>query len=99
MKTDAHIQLARHYRDEAQNLILGQYGDETRLLLFIGFVDIAFEHHESILLLLEKKLTGSAFALLRSLFEALFRAHWVAGCATEEEVMKIRINKFEYPAT
>jgi hypothetical protein len=44
------------------------------------------EHHHSIVLLCENKLYGSAFALLRSVWEGYVRGEWLWLCATDAEV-------------
>jgi hypothetical protein len=36
--------------------------------------------------LFRRNLYGSGLALIRSMFEAMLRAHWIAGCATDAEV-------------
>lgn len=47
---------------------------------------IALEHHHSIVLLIERRLYGSAFALVRPAFEAYIRAEWLSRNATDEQV-------------
>ena len=49
---------------------------------------IAQEHHHAIILLLEKGLCASAFALVRPAFEAYVRGEWLALCADEEGVSR-----------
>ena len=66
--------------------------------LLSSYADIALEHHESIHLLISRKLNGSSFALVRPLFETFYRAHWVYGCASQEEVEEICNNdSFQFP--
>ncbi len=57
-----------------------------RLLLAISAFDVVFEHFTGITVLIEKKVYGSAFALVRSIFEAFVRAVWLKDCATDEEL-------------
>src|SRR5215470_11688207 len=45
-------------------------GDTTKTVMVIGYVDLAFEHHNAIWLLMERKLTGSALALVRPVIDA-----------------------------
>jgi hypothetical protein len=47
---------------------------------------IAQEHHHAIVYLVEAKLFASAFALLRSEFEAYVRGEWLSQCASDELV-------------
>lgn len=47
---------------------------------------LAQEHHHSIVLLTERGLYGSAFTLLRSVFEAYVRGVWLLHCATDQQV-------------
>ena len=46
----------------------------------------AQEHHHAIVRLIDAHLYASAFALLRSAFEAYVRGEWLALCATDEFV-------------
>lgn len=58
------------------------------------------EHHEAIVKLIREKLYGSAYSLVRGIFELLFKAHWVVGCATLQEAEKIaRKDNFDFPGT
>src|SRR5262245_26487307 len=43
-------------------------------------------HHAAIWLLRERELFGSAFALVRPLYDIMFRALWIGAKATEEQV-------------
>lgn len=57
-----------------------------RILLSASCLDIVIEHHIGICTLLKSKLNGSAFALVRPLFEAFVRGVWLRRCATEVEI-------------
>lgn len=70
-------------------------GNENQLLL--GYHSIMVEHHASIHLLIEHRLYGSAFALVRALYEPLYRAHWVHGCSTDDQIDKIIEGKDVFP--
>ncbi len=65
------------------------YASETKNILLTAYVDIALEHHEAISLLIKSKLYGSAFALARSLFDAMFRALWINSCATQDQIEQV----------
>lgn len=51
-----------------------------------GCLALAQEHHHSIVFLVEHKLYGSAFALVRLAFEAYVRGEWLALCASDTAV-------------
>ena len=74
------------------------YVSEDISNLLAAYTDIALEHHESIHLLISRKLYGSSFALVRPLFDTFYRAHWVCGCATKEQIHEICNNdNFKFP--
>jgi Family of unknown function (DUF6988) len=70
-------------------LCAGKYGRQDKSLLLMAYVDIALEHHEAIQRLIKSQLCGSAFALTRSLFDAVFRALWINACATEKQIQEV----------
>lgn len=75
-----------------------EYTSEDINNLLSAYTSIALEHHESIYLLINRELYGSAFALVRPLFDTFFRAHWVCRCATKEQVQEIYNNdSFQFP--
>ena len=77
-----------------ENKIIGN--DEKQTLL-IGYFDICMEHLQSIQLLINNQLFGSAFALVRPFYETYYRALWMLKFATKEEVAKIGTGKFTFP--
>jgi hypothetical protein len=81
-----------------EQLVTGEYVDDPRKLLLIAYTDLVLEHHQSIMILLDLQQFGSAFSLVRVLFEAFFRAHWVSGCATDRDVEKLCRKEFIFPA-
>jgi len=70
-------------------------GIKTRVLA--GYVDIALEHHEAIWLLMERKLTGSALALVRSVYDCWLRALWINAIATEQQIEQASHEKLRFP--
>lgn len=50
--------------------------------------DVAHEHQKAILFLIEKNLIGSAFSIVRPLFEAYIRGVWLKRCTTDEDFKK-----------
>jgi Family of unknown function (DUF6988) len=67
-------------------LVSHEYPTDTKSLLLTAYVDIALEHHAAIWLLTEHKLNGSAFALVRTVFDAMLRALWINAVATPEQI-------------
>lgn len=67
-------------------LLAGEYTDDRRLTITLAYLNIGLDHHSAITFLMRNKRFGSALALVRSVFEAMLRAHWVVGCATNDEV-------------
>lgn len=63
-----------------------EHQNEDRGRLLMSYVHVALEHHRSLLLLVEKRLYGSAFALLRVLYEAVLRGLWFGHCANDSEI-------------
>jgi len=49
-------------------------------------LDVAIEHQKAIVVLINRKFFGSAFALVRAQFETYIRGLWLERCATEKEV-------------
>jgi len=70
--------------------ILGRhaYPDDYRTVTVIGFISITIEHQESLLLLTDIGMTGSAFALCRPAVEGAYRGLWINLPATDEQITK-----------
>ena len=79
--------LQRHY-----------YPPDTKTAFLTGYVDIALEHHEAILLLIKSNLLGSAFALVRPLFDTMFRALWINKAADQSQIEEASRDKDIFPA-
>ena len=62
------------------------YTADMGTVLVIGAVDQALEHHEAIWLLHSRKLNGSAMAMIRLVYDAMFRALWLNACAKAEQI-------------
>ena len=63
-----------------------EYPQDTKTFLLRAYVDIALEHHDAIWLLAKCRLNGSAFAIVRLVFDAMFRAFWINKVATDEQI-------------
>ena len=61
---------------------------DDRSRLSLALLQLAQEHHASIILLIEHQQYASAFALLRPLYEAFVRGVWLARIASEREFAK-----------
>ena len=70
---------------------------DTRSQLLLAYVSVALEHQEAIVLLARQALPASAFALVRPIFELLYRSAWMYFCAKPREVAKIKAGKFNFP--
>lgn len=68
---------------------------DERTRIVAGLIDLALEHEKSIGILVERKLYGSVFALVRPLFEAYIRAAWLRYCADESEIEKFKKGKLD----
>lgn len=60
-----------------------------------GCLDVALEHQKAIILLIANKYYGSAFSLIRVIFETWVRSLWLNYCATENEIEKFKNNKLD----
>jgi hypothetical protein len=72
-----------------------EISSEDRTRISAACYDVALEHQKAIVLLIANKLVGSAFSLVRILFEAYIRGLWVSKCATEKEIEDFKKNKLE----
>ncbi len=72
------------------------FGNTKKETLFLSYYDLDMEHIQSIHLLLVNELNGSAFALVRTFYEAFYRALWMNAYATDKEVDEIYNDKFKF---
>lgn len=71
-------------------------GNTEKQTLFLAYYNLDIEHIHSIYLLIQNNFNGSALALVRAFYETFYRALWMYAFATDEEVEKIRNDKFEF---
>jgi hypothetical protein len=91
MSAEEELKLAEGIAKEIKKVITPlKYPDDEWSTTVAAFIDLAFEHHTAIILLIRSSLFGSAFALLRSIVEIVVRGVWIATCATEEQIKKFR---------
>jgi hypothetical protein len=74
-----------------------EYPQDTKTVLLRAYDDIALEHHEAIWLLTKSRLNGSAFALVRTVFDAMLRALWINAVATPEQIEQASRDEFRFP--
>jgi hypothetical protein len=74
------------------------YPDDARSVWVAGSIAVALEHHEAISLLVNRQLTGSAFALVRPMVETVVRAHWINEVAYDDQVEQARQDKNVFPS-
>jgi len=70
---------------------------DTKTILLRAYVDIALEHHAAIWLLTDRKLNGSAFALVRPVYDTTLRALWTNKVATEQQMEKALEDELGFP--
>jgi len=82
-----------HWMDERIDGLEISCDDRTRISS--ACLDMAHEHQKAIVLLIAKGLFGSAFSLVRLMFEAYVRGLWLGRCASEQEIEKYKKDKLE----
>lgn len=96
MKIHAKIQKSEALIQWMDQKIDGlEISSDDRTRISAACFDVALEHQKAIVLLIAKKLVGSAFSLVRILFEAYIRGLWIGKCATDNEIEKFKKNKLE----
>ena len=71
-------------------------GPEKRFRLAAGCLDAALEHHRAVVLLIKHRLYGTAFAVVRLLFEATVRGVWLHKCASNSQVDLYEKDELDY---
>jgi hypothetical protein len=72
-----------------------EISSEERIRLVAGCLDTALEHHKAVLLLVARSLFGSAFALVRLLFEAYIKGIWLHRCASDSDIQLFKAEKLD----
>lgn len=75
------------------DLLSGKYSDEARVVILLGYLNLALDHHQSILLLVRNRRFCTALALVRVVYELTMRAGWAATCASSDDLKSIRENE------
>ena len=63
--------------------------------LSAALLDQAHEHHRAVLNLIEQTMIGSAFSLVRAMFETAVRGIWLYHCATDADLSNFKADKLE----
>ncbi len=82
-----------HWLDDHLN---GQeFKSDVRSQLAASCLDLALEHQKSIVMLISQSLHGSAFALVRVIFEAYVRGAWLYYCASHADLQLFQDDKLD----
>jgi len=72
-----------------------EFNTDGRKEIVAGCLHVALEHQKAIILLIAQKYYGSAFSLVRVLFETYVRSLWLNYCANNQEIVKFKKNKLD----
>ena len=72
-----------------------EFKADGRKEIVAGCLHVALEHQKAIILLIARKYYGSAFSLVRVLFETYVRSLWLNYCANDQEIEKFKKNKLD----
>jgi hypothetical protein len=78
-------------------LLRHKYPGNTKNMVLAAYVNIALEHHKAIWLLSKSGLNGSAFALVRLIWDPYLRALWINKVATEHQIEQASRDEFKFP--
>jgi len=86
-ETTQHLNMVEGIIGKAK-VILARHGypDDLRSVIVMGTLTQIIEHHEAMLLLIRSNKIGSAFALVRSIVECVYRGLWINFCATDGQI-------------
>jgi hypothetical protein len=85
----AAIDTSARWMERAGSLVDGvEVPANERNRVAVALLHLCMEHHTGVHVLVERRLWGSAFALLRSQFEAFVRGAWFQRCATDAEIAR-----------
>jgi hypothetical protein len=77
-------------------LARNSYTTDTRTVLVVGAADQALEHHEAVWRLRKSSLNGSALAMIRLVWDTMFRALWINAVATDEQAEQASNDELEW---
>jgi len=89
------IRRANEIGDKIEDLVIarGQAPTGDRNTLLMAYWSLAFEFHRAILCLMDYKLYGAAFALVRPIIETTVRAH-IAVMGSEDDLIKLHSDEY-----
>ena len=74
-----------------------QFDSSSKNDILAAYFDIVMEHHQSIILLINHNLNGSASSLVRPLYEIYMRFLYVCTLDSKDDIQKIATDKFRFP--
>jgi hypothetical protein len=86
-----------HIRERLRQLLPRDAACDSKTDWLIGSIDIALEHHEAIERLVKSKLNGSAFGVVRMVFDTYLRSLWINAYATQARMKQACDDKLEWP--
>ncbi|WP_136800030.1 DUF6988 family protein [Desulfosediminicola ganghwensis] len=72
-----------------------EFKADGRKEIVAASLDVAMEHQKAIITLIAREFYGSAFSLIRVLFETYIRSLWLNYCASDKELEKFKKNKLD----
>jgi hypothetical protein len=95
MSVQAELDRARILGEQLEELVVqrGEYPDDDRNILLMGYWALLFDFHKAILSLIPNGYYGSAFALVRPSMEALVRAH-LAVKGSDTDIKNLQQDKY-----
>lgn len=70
-------------------------GKRLRLTLASALFSIALDHHVALVLLFQNNMRSSAFALLRAVFDAVWRGAWAAYVASHSDLLRFSTGRYD----
>ena len=94
MKTIELIQKSNHIaRVIDETIHEARISSDLNFRVAGGCFDVVLEHQKAVTILSNEKLFGSAFSLIRPIFETYIRGLWIFYCASKNEINKFLKDK------
>lgn len=95
-KVQKEIDSARKFGEQLEEIVVSknQFPTGDRNVLLIAYWALMLDYHKGILSLLQSGFSGSAFALVRPVVEAVVRAH-VTLMGSEEDLLSIQKDEYK----
>jgi hypothetical protein len=94
---DALTARGAEIRTRLRQLLPRDAAGDAKTDWLIGSMDIALEHHEAVERLVKSNLNGSAFSVVRLVFDTFLRSAWIAAYATDARMKQACRDKLEWP--